>query len=80
MTSSLNAQFSDQRSICTFLAIKGLSAQAIASGLVTVLGSNEIAYSTMTMHLRHLQSPLVPCDPSKRAANTVIDNAILDAL
>jgi hypothetical protein len=37
----------DQRSTCAFLAIKGLSAQAIHNELVDVLGPDMIAYSTV---------------------------------
>jgi hypothetical protein len=38
----------DQRSICLFLAMKRLSAQAIDNKLVAVLGPDAIAYSTVT--------------------------------
>jgi hypothetical protein len=38
----------DQRSICLFLAMKQLSAKAIHSELVAVLGPDAIAYSTVT--------------------------------
>jgi hypothetical protein len=40
----------DQRSTCLFLAIKGLSAQAIPSELVPVVGPDAIACSTVTKY------------------------------
>jgi hypothetical protein len=70
----------DQRSICLFLVIRGLSAQAIRSEPITVLRPNAIAYSTVTKYLRQRQFPSVPCDPSKEPRKTVFDNAILDPL
>jgi hypothetical protein len=36
----------DQRSIYVFLAMKGLSAQAVHDELVAVLGADAVAYST----------------------------------
>jgi hypothetical protein len=42
----------DQRSICLFLALKGLSAQAVFNELTAVLGADAIADSTITKYLR----------------------------
>jgi hypothetical protein len=47
----------DQRSICLFLAMKGLSAQAIYNELVAVLGPGAIGYSTATNYLRQCHFP-----------------------
>jgi hypothetical protein len=41
----------DQRSICLFLAMKGLSGQAIYNELAAVLGPDAIGYSTVTNYL-----------------------------
>jgi hypothetical protein len=69
----------DQRTICLYLNKKGLSAKAIHDELVQVLGSDAIAYSTVTSCL---------CPSHWRAQNEeqhsdpppdVIDNAILQA-
>jgi hypothetical protein len=40
----------DQRSICLFLALKGLSARAIDNELTAALGADAIACSAVTMH------------------------------
>jgi hypothetical protein len=42
----------DQRTICLYLNRKELSAQTIHDELVKVLGSDAIAYSTVTSYLR----------------------------
>jgi hypothetical protein len=42
----------DQRSICLYLNRKGLSAHAIHDELVQVIGSDVVAYSTVTFYLR----------------------------
>jgi hypothetical protein len=42
----------EQRSICLFLAMKRLTAQAIYNELVAVLGPNAIGYCTVTNYLR----------------------------
>jgi hypothetical protein len=47
----------DQRSIRLFLAMKGLSAQAIYNELVVVLGPDAIGYSTATNYLRQSHFP-----------------------
>jgi hypothetical protein len=50
----------DQRSICLFLAMRRLSAQAIYKELVAVLGRDAIGYSTVTnyLHQQHFPSTL----------------------
>jgi hypothetical protein len=48
-----------QRSICLFLAIKGLLAEAISSELAAVLGPDAIEYSTVTKDPRQRQLPSV---------------------
>jgi hypothetical protein len=70
----------DQRSICLFLAMKRLSAQAISNELVAVFGPDAIGYFTVTncLRQRHHPSPLREI-PDELAA-TVTDNTILDAL
>jgi hypothetical protein len=47
----------DQQSICLFLAMKRLSAQAIYNELVAVLGPDAIGYSTVTNDLRQRHFP-----------------------
>jgi histone-lysine N-methyltransferase SETMAR len=47
----------DQRSICLFLAMKRLSAQAIDNELVAVLGPDTVGYSTVTNYLRQRHFP-----------------------
>jgi hypothetical protein len=47
----------DQRSICLFLAMKRLSAQAIDNELVAVFGPDAIGDSTVTNYLRHRHFP-----------------------
>jgi hypothetical protein len=47
----------DQRSICLFLAMKRISAQAIDNELVVMFGPDAIGYSTVTNHLRQRHSP-----------------------
>jgi hypothetical protein len=70
----------DQRSICLFLAIKGLSARAIHSELVRMVGPNTVTYLTVAKNLRQWQFLSVPCDSSEEPPNTIIYDAILDAL
>jgi hypothetical protein len=47
----------DQRSVCFFLVIKRLSAQALYSELVIVLDPDAIGSSTVTNYLRQRQFP-----------------------
>jgi hypothetical protein len=42
----------DQRSICLYLNRKGFSAHAIHDELVQIVGSDAVAYSTVTFYLR----------------------------
>jgi hypothetical protein len=71
----------DQRSICLFLALKGLSVRAIDNEFTAVLDANAIAYSTMTKYLRQRQFTSILVDPSlEEPATIIIDQAILDAL
>jgi hypothetical protein len=42
----------DQRSICLFLAMKRLSAQAISNELIAMLGPDLMGHSTVTNYLR----------------------------
>jgi hypothetical protein len=58
----------DQQSICLFLAMKRLSAQAIYNELVAVLSPDAIGSSTVTNYLRQLHFPstlreTIGCDP-----------------
>jgi hypothetical protein len=52
-----------QRSICLFLAIKGLSERAAYNELTAVLGADAIAYSTATKYLRQKQLTSILVDP-----------------
>jgi hypothetical protein len=45
----------EERSICLFLALKRLSAQAVHNELTIIFGPDEIAYSIVTSHLRQRQ-------------------------
>jgi hypothetical protein len=47
----------NQRSICLFLAVKRLSAQAIYNELVVVLDPNAIGYSTLPNYIRQRHIP-----------------------
>jgi hypothetical protein len=70
----------NQRTICLYLNRKRLSAQAIHDEHVQVLGSDTVAYSTVTSHLRasrwRAQNEEQHSDPPL----DVIDNVILQAL
>jgi hypothetical protein len=52
----------DQRSICLFLALKGLSALAVDNKLPAVFGADEIADSTITKYLPRRQFPSLLVD------------------
>jgi hypothetical protein len=56
----------DQRSICLFLLLKGLSAQAVDDELPAVLDAIAIAYSTVTMYLRQRQFASILVDRPPR--------------
>jgi hypothetical protein len=70
----------EQRSICLFLAMKGLSARAIHNELTDVLGADAIAYSTVTLHLRRRLFPTILVDPPDDSPTTIVDQAIRDTL
>jgi hypothetical protein len=69
----------EQRSVCLFLAVKGLLVRAIHDELAAVLGPDAIAYSTVTKYLRQKQFRSILVDPPEEPATIVIDQAILDA-
>jgi hypothetical protein len=54
----------DQRSICLFLALKGLSARAVYNEHTAVLGADEIASLTVTKDLRQRQFTSILVDPA----------------
>jgi hypothetical protein len=56
----------DQRSICLFLALKGLSAQAADNELTAVLSTDAITYSTATKYLLQRQFTSILVDPPPR--------------
>jgi hypothetical protein len=70
----------DQRSICLFLAMKGLSAREVHSELVPVLGFDVIGSSAVTRSPRQRQFPAIFPEPSDEPPTTIIDDAILEAL
>jgi hypothetical protein len=69
----------EQRSICLFLAMKRLSAQAISNEVVAVLCPDAIGSSTVTKYLRQRGFPFTLRETLDEPAATVTDNAILDA-
>jgi hypothetical protein len=70
----------DQRSICLFLPLKGLSARAVSNELPAVLGADAIAYSTVNKYLLRRQFTSILVEPPEELATIDIDQAILDAL
>jgi hypothetical protein len=70
----------DLRSICLFLAMKGLSARDIHNELVAVLSPDAIAYSTVASYPQQRQFPTISAEPSDEPPTTIIDDPILDAL
>jgi hypothetical protein len=70
----------DQRSICLFLAMKGLSAREVDNELVAVLGLDAIAYSTVTKCLRQRQFLVIFPEPSDELPTAIIDDAIVEAV
>jgi hypothetical protein len=70
----------DQRSICLFLAIKGLSAREVRIELVAVLGLDVIGSSTITRYPRQRQFPTSSPKLSDEPPTTIVDDAILEAL
>jgi hypothetical protein len=53
----------DERSICLFLALKGLSVQAVYSEHAAVPGGDAIADSTVTKYLPQRQFTSILVDP-----------------
>jgi hypothetical protein len=55
----------DQRSMCLYLDLKGMSTQVIFDDLVATLGDETLAYSTVTKYLRKAKSDTarVPSNP-----------------
>jgi hypothetical protein len=70
----------DQRSICLYLNRKGLSAHAIHNDLVQVLGSDAVAYSTVTFYLRASHWTAGKEEQHSDPPPDDVDNAILQAL
>jgi hypothetical protein len=70
----------DQRTICLYLNRKGLSAKAVHDELVQALGSDVIAYSTVSFYFGasrwRAQNEEQHSDPPP----DIIDKAILQAL
>jgi hypothetical protein len=69
----------DQRSICWFLVLTGLSARAVSNELTAVLGADAIAHSTVTKCLRQRQFTIILVDRPEEPATIGIHQAILDA-
>jgi DNA-binding MarR family transcriptional regulator len=70
----------DQRSICLFLTMKGLSAREVHAELVAIVGLDAIAYSTVTKSVQQRQFPAIFPEPSDEPRTTIIDDAILETL
>jgi hypothetical protein len=60
--------------------MKGLSVQDIHGELVAVFGFDAIGYSTVTKYLRQTRIPHILMETLEKPLNTVMDDAILDAL
>jgi hypothetical protein len=70
----------DQRSICLFLAMKGLSARDVHHELVAVLSPDAITYSSVISSPRQRQFPAICSEPSDEPPTTIVYGAILNAL
>jgi hypothetical protein len=70
----------DQKSICSILARKGLSARDIHDELVVVLGLDAIADSTIINYRWQQRLIAIFSDPPDQRPIIIIDDAILDAL
>jgi transposase len=70
----------EQRSICLFLARKWLTYREIHNELIAVLGSDAVAYSTVTKYLRNQHLSLLVSKLPENSASIIIEGAILDAL
>jgi hypothetical protein len=53
----------DRKTICPFLALKGLSTWAVFNELTAVLGADAIAYSTVTEYRRQKQFISILVEP-----------------
>jgi hypothetical protein len=69
----------DQRSICLYLNRKGLSVHAIRDELVSVLGSDTVAYSMVSFYLRSSHWTAENEEQHSDPPPDDIDNAILQA-
>jgi hypothetical protein len=70
----------DQRTICLYLNIKGLSPQVIHDELVQILGLDAIAYSKVASYLRASHWRAQNEEQHSDHPPDVIDKAILQAL
>jgi hypothetical protein len=70
----------DQRTICLYLNRKRFSAQALHDKLVHVLGSDAVAYSTVSSYLRASRWMAHHEEQHSDASPDVIDKVILQAL
>jgi hypothetical protein len=70
----------DQRSICLYVNGKGLSPHAIHDEFVQVLGSDAVAYSTVTFYLRASHWTAGKEEQHSGPPPNVIENTILQAL
>jgi hypothetical protein len=70
----------DQRTICLYLSRKRFSAHAIHEELVQILGSDAIAYSTVTCHLRASRWTAQTEERHSDPSPDVVDSAVLEAL
>lgn len=73
----------DQKSICVFLHKKGLSSEQVHSELVQVLGTEAVAYSTVTKYIRSSSFKAIRDESISEDSDdetNLIDDAILQAL
>jgi hypothetical protein len=70
----------DQRTIYLYLKRKGLSAKAIHDKLVQVLGSDAVAYSTVTSYFRESRLRVQNEEQHSNTPPDVIDNSIIQIL
>jgi hypothetical protein len=70
----------DQSTICLYLKRKGLSGQTIHDQLMQVIGSDAVAYSTVTSYRGLSRWRAQNEEQHSVATPDIIDNAILQAL
>jgi hypothetical protein len=70
----------DQRIICLYLSTKEFSSHAIHEGVVQILDSDAIAYSTVTYHLHASRWTTQTEERHSDPPPDVVDNVILEAL